>query len=461
VGAPVLPWRRVTVDVLAPTTLSYAAQGAVLPALVVTAQQLGASPGAAAAVAAGFGVGQILGSAPAGVLASRFGDRPVLVAASLLTAACWVLALVAPTVVVLGGAAVVAGAGSAAFNVARQSYVVDAVPRELLGRVMSTLGGVGRIGLLAGSLLAAGAQVPLGARGAYVAGAVTAALAGLLVLVSAPGRRTSGASEDPATRPAPRMSLLAVARVHGRVLLTLGAAASLISSARALRPVLLPLWGVSVGLAPEVVSLLFGLTVAVELLLFYPAGSVMDRWGRFWVAVPCAVLMGVAMLAFALAPSAAGLLVAAVLLGIGSGLGTGVVKTLGADAAPPAERGPFLGLWVLVTDVGGSSGPLLAAGLSAAFSLVAASAALGVVTLGGAAWLAVLLRGQAGSGTPPGSPPGSSGVGSMGGGGRGSGASGSSSPGSSGTGSSGSMSGSGSGSGETMGAVNQRPGVVE
>jgi GAF domain-containing protein len=57
---------------------------------------------------------------------------------------------------------------------------------------------------------------------------------------------------------------------------------------------------------------------------------------------------------------------------------------------------------------------------------------------------------QAGSGTPPGSPPGSSGVASIGGGGSGSGASGSSSAGSSGTGWSGSISGSGSGSGETM-----------
>ena len=58
--APVLPWRRVAVDVLAPTVLSYVAQGAALPALVVTAQQLGASAGVAAAVAAGFGVGQLL-----------------------------------------------------------------------------------------------------------------------------------------------------------------------------------------------------------------------------------------------------------------------------------------------------------------------------------------------------------------------------------------------------------------
>src|SRR4051812_41562781 len=64
--------------------------------------------------------------------------------------------------------------------------------------------------------------------------------------------------------------------------------------------------------------------------------------------------------------------------------------------------------------------------------------------------------GQAGSGTPPGSPPGSSGVGSMGAGGRGSGASGNSSPGSSGTGAVGSMLGSGAGSDAPMGSVNQQ-----
>ncbi|WP_222262967.1 hypothetical protein [Modestobacter marinus] len=73
----------------------------------------------------------------------------------------------------------------------------------------------------------------------------------------------------------------------------------------------------------------------------------------------------------------------------------------------------------------------------------------------GAMAMAVLARrgrgaAQAGSGTPPGSPPGSSGVDSIGGGGSGSAASGSSSAASSGTGWSGSISGPGSGSGVTM-----------
>ena len=64
---------------------------------------------------------------------------------------------------------------------------------------------------------------------------------------------------------------------------------------------------------------------------------------------------------------------------------------------------------------------------------------------------------QAGSGTPPGSPPGSSGVASTGAGGRVSGAPGSNSPGSSGTGSFGLMTGSGSGVGAPMGTVKQSP----
>jgi hypothetical protein len=64
-------------------------------------------------------------------------------------------------------------------------------------------------------------------------------------------------------------------------------------------------------------------------------------------------------------------------------------------------------------------------------------------------------QGQAGSGTPPVSPPGSSGVASIGAGGSGSGASGSSSAGSSGTGSLGSMIGSGSGGVGVMPRVNQ------
>jgi len=394
-GGERLPWRRLATSVLLPTGLAYLAQGAVLPALVLTAQRFGASPSTAAAVAALVGVGQLGGSVPAGVLAARYGDRRVLVGASLVVCACWSIAFAASTVPVLGAVALLAGAGAAAFNVARQSHVVDVVPPAFRARAMSTLGGVGRVGLLVGPLLAAAAQVPLGARGAYLVGAGAGALAGLAAWLGERGHPLSTGTAAPAGPTRRPSSLVAVARSNARLLATLGLAAAVIASARSLRPVLVPLWAVQVGLSAQAVSLLFALTAAVELALSYPAGSVMDRWGRAWVAVPCAALMGLGILVLPLAASVPGLVAGAVVLGLGSGLGSGVVKTLGADAAPREDRSAFLGLWVLVTDVGSSGGPLVAAGLTAALSLAAASTSLGLVTLVGAGWLAHLLRGSA------------------------------------------------------------------
>ena len=378
---------------LVPTVFAYLAQGAVLPVLVVSAQQSGASLSTAATVAALLGVGQLAGSVPAGVLAARYGDRLVLLAASLVICACWSTAFLTSTVPVLAAAAFLAGVGSAAFSVARLSYVVDVVPAAYRARVMSTLGGLGRAGLLIGPLLGAAAQVALGVRGGYLVGALAAVLAGLAAWLGLRGAPPRAPGELPAAASGGRSRLLGVARQHAGLLATLGLAVAVIASARSLRPVLVPLWAVQVGLSAEAVSLLFALTAGVELLLSYPGGSIMDRWGRAWIAVPCAAWMGVGILVLPLAPSAAGLVVGAVVLGLGSGLGSGVVKTLGADAAPTEDRSAFLGLWVLMTDVGSSGGPLLAAGLTAALSLAAASTFLGLVTLGGAVWLAHLLRG--------------------------------------------------------------------
>lgn len=57
--------------------------------------------------------------------------------------------------------------------------------------------------------------------------------------------------------------------------------------------------------------------------------------------------------------------VLAVAVGLGNGMSSGVVMTLGADHAPPASRASFLGTWRLVADVGGFGGPALRPGRSA------------------------------------------------------------------------------------------------
>ena len=81
------------------------------------------------------------------------------------------------------------------------------------------------------------------------------------------------------------------------------------------------------------------------------------------------------------------LLLAALLIGFGNGIGSGIVMTLGADFSPPVGRPQFLGIWRLLSDLGTMGGPGLLAVVTALVSLSAGIAATALLGLLGAAVL--------------------------------------------------------------------------
>ena len=170
--------------------------------------------------------------------------------------------------------------------------------------------------------------------------------------------------------------------------MTVGLGIVAIGVARSAKVVVIPLWAEHVGLDAASTSLVFAAAALVEVLLFYPAGSVMDRHGRVWVAVPVSVLIGVGLLLLPLTSTVVGVGALAVLMGVGNGLGSGIVMTLGADAAPTAGRAAFLSVWRLLSLVGQNGAALLVGGVAAVASIGAASVAVGAVVLAGGVWLA-------------------------------------------------------------------------
>jgi MFS family permease len=82
------------------------------------------------------------------------------------------------------------------------------------------------------------------------------------------------------------------------------------------------------------------------------------------------------------------LLIAAMAIGFGNGIGSGMVMTLGADHSPPHGRAHFLGVWRLMADLGSSCGPALLSLLAATMSLGAGIAVTGVIAFAAAAQLA-------------------------------------------------------------------------
>jgi MFS family permease len=370
-------------SVYLPALLYGIGQGAIAPVVALSARDLGASVAAASLVVAAAGLGQVIGDIPAGALTARIGERRAMLLAvglvSLALAAC----LVVP--VVWGFALAIFGTGLAAavWGLARQTYLSDAVPIQLRARALSTLGGVQRIGTFVGPFLGAGAMRFLGTDGAYWIHLVAALLAAavLLRLPDVDQVRRAGRELAPSTR--------AVIREHLPVLRTLGLAALLVGAVRASRQVVIPLWAQHIGLDPETTSLVFGLSGAVDMLLFYPAGSVMDRLGRKWVAVPSMAVLGVAHLLLPLTHGVVPLTAVALLMGIGNGLGAGVIMTLGADASPVVGRAQFLGAFRLWADAGIGAGPFLIAAVTAVGGLAPA-----VLVMGLAGWAAAAAMGR-------------------------------------------------------------------
>jgi len=150
--------------------------------------------------------------------------------------------------------------------------------------------------------------------------------------------------------------------------------------------VVIPLWASHIGLDAATTSLIYGLMGAVDMLLFYPAGRVMDQRGRRAVTIPSMLIMGASFCLMPLASGFASLLAVSLLLGVGNGIGAGIVLTIGADASPVAGRTQFLGIWRVITDIGGGGGPLLLAGMTALITLAG-----GILVTGGlgfvAAWM--------------------------------------------------------------------------
>jgi len=120
--------------------------------------------------------------------------------------------------------------------------------------------------------------------------------------------------------------------------------------------------------------------------LFYPAGWLMDNFGRKYAIVPSILIQAMGMALLPLTSTFAGLMVATCVIGFGNGIGSGTMMTLGADLAPPAERSEFLGAWNLIGDGGVTLGPILVGGVAdllvlpaAAIALAACGAAAGVI----------------------------------------------------------------------------------
>lgn len=385
-----------------PTVLFALGEGALVPLVPVIATKLGADVGLAALISSALVIGQLCGNLPAGYAVARLGERYTMVIAASVAVIAAVGMAVAPTLPLITLTVFIIGFAAAAFGLARHSFMTTRVPLIFRARALALLGGTFRLGMFIGPFVAAALLAIFQTENAAVWFFVVIGVLLVFVVLFGPdpetiatAARPSSAwrddSGEPVTGSIPVHERLGVFRTmiaNRSVLMRLGLSAAALSSARSARQVILPLWGVSLGLDAPTIALVVGVSGALDFALFYVSGQIMDRFGRLWAALPAMLLMSAAFLALAITHDGDAAVLwygmIAVVLGVGNGLSSGILMTLGADLAPRRDPAAFLGSWRTLTDAGGAFSPLVVSLVTTLVSLAAASAVVGFIGLIGA-----------------------------------------------------------------------------
>lgn len=377
---------RLLLPVYLPSLLMSVSQMALLILLPLYVLELGHGTAFAALIVGLRGVGVLLFDVPAGLLVTRFGDRPVLLGGLALILVGMLTLAASDNPWVLGGAALILGTGFSAWMLGRQSYIADTCASHEIGRAIAFMAGLQRAGAFIGPAAGGALAAYAGYRATFAIGGLGAVLAAALVMsfTHRVAHRVPSATQT--------VGALSLLRDHRKILATAGLAAFALQLMRSTRQLLVPLFGQTIGLSVAEIGLIYSMSAGVDMSLFLPVGQLADRRGRKWTALPSMVLFAAGL---AILPWAGGfysLLGVGLLLGLANGLGTGIVMIIGTDIAQESrQRGQFLGLWRLIGDFGMSSAPLLTGALVNVASLAAASLSVASVGLAGALIMLMLV----------------------------------------------------------------------
>mmetsp|Transcript_14805 Transcript_14805/g.33557 ORF Transcript_14805/g.33557 Transcript_14805/m.33557 type:complete len:446 (+) Transcript_14805:80-1417(+) len=399
--------RPFLLPLILPGLLQGKAQTFVTPMLPIFIKvDLGGSHGMVGAVASAYAVAQFFGSPPVGVLMQHLHYATAACLALLLLVTTALLSFAANSVYVLLAIRLVGGLGATAFDISRKAYIAAEVPSGIRGRVVAFLASMQKWAVMISALLSGIVAQHLATRSIFLVQAMLSFTAFLCLSVHAfcskqcAGRTSEPDSPTGSGTPAsnggpsrPSVTLSAVLRDHWRSLVGAGLYCAMLNGIRNTWMIALPLRGHAIGLSKIGIGMSVAGYRAIDAsLTFCVAGHLMDKYGLKAAAVPSMLLMGTAFALLSAVQGPATLAVAATVFGVGNGICGGILNSFATGLAPPQARTQFLGLWKMVTALGGISLPPIFGAVSDATSLDMAGYCLSLAALVAVIWVLVVVR---------------------------------------------------------------------
>lgn len=343
-----------------------AGQGVISPVLPLFARDFGVTAAVVGLTITMFGLARLVLNIPAGLLADRMGRRVLLVGGPLITAAGMIGSGLAPTIWILLGWRLVAGAGSALYMTGAQIYLIDIAGDDRRARYIATNQAALLLGVSVGPAIGGLLAEAYGFRAPFLvvgAGALLTSLYGFLRL---PETLVRPDEDDDADADAGRRAAVAETRrfrprlgerwqlALSRQFMAVGIVSFSVFAVRSgFRLTLVPLAGADrFGLEPAALGLIFTGLSGIGLFLIGPAGLIADRMGRKAAIVPNGYLAAVGVAMTALSPNFGWFLAGLIVAAIGTNVTGPAPAAFVADIAPPHLRGPAMGLYRTWGDLG-------------------------------------------------------------------------------------------------------------
>ena len=327
---------------------------AIAPLLPDYVDDLGLSKADAGILSASYAAGTLLGSLPAGFVASRVGPRRTVIVGLLLLGVSSLVFGFAAEILLLDSARFIQGIAGALIWSGALTWLITSAPEERRGSIIGTALGTAVAGALLGPVLGAAA-------GAIGTGPVFSSVLVVTIVLSLL------ASRMPETRAPEEQSL-------GEVMSTLLSRPVLESAAFVAVPsvmfgaieVLVPLRIDELGGGHGVIAGGFIVGAALEALLAPMAGRISDRVGRRLPYVTGLAICALAMVVIAFVVTLGGVIAALIVTSLGAGLCFAPALTLISDVAESSSlhQGFAAGLsnmaWASGQVIGGVGGGVVA-----------------------------------------------------------------------------------------------------
>jgi len=354
--------------------------GSIVPVVPLYASDFGVSKSAIGATIAIYGLARFLFNVPAGQIADQFGRRSTFAIGGATTVVGNALCALAPDYSIFLAARFVAGAGAAMVLTGGQIVLADIASPENRGRVMAVYQGVFLVSVGAGAFPGGLLAEHYGLAAPFVANASLAAIVTILAWWVVPETRNLRHIAGAVAMALPPLGqqLRLITATPGFLLISLVSFTSFFARTGALFTVIPILAQERMGLAAGQIGFGLGMISLLGLLLAYPSGVLVDRFGRKTVIVPSTLLTAAAMLLFSGANGFTWFVVSCIVWSAASGISGAAPAAYAADMAPAGMNAAALSGYRMLADLGYVVGPL---SLGIVADLASPTAALWVTAL--------------------------------------------------------------------------------